>query len=517
MIIKVNNMITNDIMKFQKNVQLFLIPLIILTSCGETYQDFLDEEEEQRTIADYLQAKTDSFSLFLDILHHGDVLQTLSARNPKGSGYTLFLPNNNAINKYIESSNYQNFDALLADDVFVKELGKYHVVTSGFETNSFPFGALPDSTGTGDYLTIGFEEGTFIINNAATIIDPNTELINGYIHVIDNVLQPINFTSYEWVQNRPSFSIFAEALDLTGLNDTLNNKANNHSLLIEPDSVLNKYGIYSIDDLLDRYSPESSNYTSFENGLYQFVAYHILEYVYYINDFTDNNDHYNTYARYPARIDGRGLVIKINPGDTIIAGQDTSYHIEIDYELSNAQSMNGSIHVLRNIMELYQPPKTTLKFEFYNEPIINQMKNESGNHIYIEPEEFKYLHWTGSESLTHYKSSTNLTAVQSNDYITLDGDFSISYITPKLLPGEYMVLLNAHAKSANNAIVQIFVDGKRLGSNVNLTVGATGPVSFNEFEIGIVEFTEDAPHNIRVEALIPGEFRWDYIGFKPVL
>ncbi|MFW5877470.1 MAG: fasciclin domain-containing protein [bacterium] len=501
-----------------RNYSIFslLILLLAFNSCNETSEVFLDEDEEQGTIAEHILASQDSFNIFLKILQQGDILQTLSARNPKGTDYTLFLPDDNAVNKYIESSPYQNLDELLADNDFVLELGKYHVVTSGFETNSFPFGALPDSTGTGDYLTIGFEEGTFIINNSATIIRPNQDFINGFIHVIDNVLQPVNFTSYQWVRDNPEFSIFTAALELTGLKDTLNNPANMHSLLVEPDSVMNKYNIHSVDDLIDRYSPTSSEYGDYENGLYQFVAYHILEYVYYINDFTGNNDLYNTYARFPARIDGTGLEIRINPGDTLIAGQDTSYHIEIDYENSNALAMNGSVHVLRDVMALYEPPKTTRKFEFYNEPIINQVKNESGNHVFIDPSDFTYLSWAGSESLTHYKSSTNLNGVDNDDYITVSGDFTISYVTPRLLPGEYIVLLNAHAKSSDNAVIQMFIDENRIGSNINLTVGATGPVSFNEFEIGIMEFEEDEPHVIRIKSLIPGEFRWDYIGFRPV-
>lgn len=508
------------IFNYLKCTGLFLVGILVLFSCEKPDPGFTgnakNKNVDTRTIAEYILSAPDSFSYFLKILETGNLISTLSAHNPKATNYTLFLPVNDAVDKFIKSSKYGSLEDLLNDRDYALQLGKYTIVCSEYGTNDFPFGALPDTTGTGNYLTIGFESGNFKVNNYATILRPNIRLINGYIHVINSVLQPITFTSYEWLKENPDFSIFTSAMELTGLNDTINDHDKRFTLLIEPDSIFNKYGIYTPEDLIARYSPSDSDYRSTQNGLYQFVAYHILVYVYFLNDFVDKVDIYNTYAKFPIHINGTGLDIVINNGVKLIAGTDTAYSVGINYDNSNSQSLNGSIHLLTNLMELFEPRKMITKFEFYNEPELDIIKNDPGNHTFIYQDKFKFLHWSGAESLIYYKSSTSLIGVQNNDYISIEGNFNITYTTPKLLPGQYRLLLNAHAKSSENAIIQIFVDNKRLGGNLNLAFGATGANSFNEFQIGTVEYSEYESHVILVKSLIPGVFRWDYVGFQPL-
>ena len=52
------------------------------------------EDQEQMTIYDYIVAHEDIYSDFLRILEKGGIDKTLSAYNPNGVGYTLFLPDN---------------------------------------------------------------------------------------------------------------------------------------------------------------------------------------------------------------------------------------------------------------------------------------------------------------------------------------------------------------------------------------------------------------------------------------
>ena len=99
--------------------------------------------------------------------------------------------------------------------------------------------------------------------------------------MIDEVLKPVVFTSYEWLDQNSGYSVFVRALEVTGLVDTFNIKSgeNEHpsiTLLIESDEIFSEKGIYSIDDLIDKYSPESQNFSEYSNGLYQFVAYHMM-------------------------------------------------------------------------------------------------------------------------------------------------------------------------------------------------------------------------------------------------
>ena len=123
----------------------------------------------------------------------GNLLTTLCGYNPYGEGYTLFLPTNEAVDHFIDQGNsYKSFDELLEDTIFLQELSRYHVVNRKIHTNDFPFGALNDTTLSGDWLTIGFftdgDNALIKVNNTVPIIRANLDLVNGYIHVISSVL-----------------------------------------------------------------------------------------------------------------------------------------------------------------------------------------------------------------------------------------------------------------------------------------------------------------------------------------
>ena len=117
------------------------------------FKDLIDQ-----TIYDYIADNDSLYSKFDTILKIADLDRTLAAYNPNGDGYTLFLPTNDAIDKFIEQSSlFASFDDLLADTEYVGELARYHVVNRAIITNDFPFGALPELNLDGQYLTISFE------------------------------------------------------------------------------------------------------------------------------------------------------------------------------------------------------------------------------------------------------------------------------------------------------------------------------------------------------------------------
>jgi hypothetical protein len=90
------------------------------------------EDQEQMTIYDYIAENDSIYSSFMKILKAGGIDKTLSAYNPDGIGYTLFLPNNNAVNQFIqESGQFSTLDDLLNDLEYVSALSRYHVVNMG--------------------------------------------------------------------------------------------------------------------------------------------------------------------------------------------------------------------------------------------------------------------------------------------------------------------------------------------------------------------------------------------------
>lgn len=85
---------------------------------------------------------------------------------------------------------------------------------------------MEDKTLSGDNLTIKAEEGginAYYINNYARIIVKDQEAINGTLHKIDKVLNPVIETVWDLINN-DRYSIFRDAIKECGLQEKLNQK-----------------------------------------------------------------------------------------------------------------------------------------------------------------------------------------------------------------------------------------------------------------------------------------------------
>jgi uncharacterized surface protein with fasciclin (FAS1) repeats len=521
----------------KRSIQIFntlgfslLLFIILLYACEEKQQSIKPfYEEEAGSISEYISTRKDSFSRFNSLMERGELDITLKAYNPHGNGYTVFLPVDKAFDSFIsDHENYNTFQDLLDDQNYLKQLIRYHVVSRALEEKDFPFGALPDTTLSGDILTIGFSgnvDSTIQkVNNSASIIQSDIERSNGYVHIIDQVLNPVTFSSYEWLQTKSEYSIFTAALGFTGLKDTFKLEGSGNeliypglTLLVESDEVFNEAGIHSIDDLKNEYSPDNQNYTSYSNGLYQFVAYHILEGKLFLNNLEGKNTNYNTFARFPLSVNATGIDFKINTGvedfDTLITGNDTTIvdYIKLKYDLSNVTAKNGAIHFIENVMEVYKPNPSEQTFQFYEEPLINEASNRPDEYTFEDSSQFEVIKWQGVKEIIYVNSPTAISGVMNNDYIQLEGDFSISYEIPKILPGKYRLRIKTNDDFKKNATIQVYLDGAKMGSNLDLSDGD----GFNWYDVGLVDFLNYEQHNIQIEALISGRFTWDAVQFVP--
>lgn len=480
------------------------------------------------SITGFIEQKTDTFSVFRDALIVGELDKTLSAFNPHGDGYTLFLPTDAAFERFIKNNNkYNSIQSLLDDEEYIKELVRYHVVNSAIRVNNFPFGSLPDTCLTGDLLTVSYRNtGSDIIpyiNNVATIQQKDIMLTNGFIHVIDEVLEPIVFNHYEWLKQNDEFSIFTRALELTGLQDTfLVHNSNGvlvnppSTILIEPDEVYGMNGIHSAEDLIARISPDNNDYTSPSNDLFKFVAYHIMEGIHFLNSLEGTATNYNTFSDFPVYIDGSGLDLKINTGvevfDTIYSQLDTTLinYIGINYDLSNVNTKNGAIHLITEIMEPFEPPLKSYLFQFYEEPLILSASQRPNSISFTKEDNFEVLHWEGAKYLQYTKTGGN-SGFYGDDYIQLDGDFTLTYKLPKIRPGTYQFFLHANTSSGNNAFIKVYLDGKRVGGTLDLTNGSSQTLN-----VSAVTFDIFKNHVVTIQTLIPGRLILDAVSFNPI-
>lgn len=346
---------------------LLYITIILLTviSCQKEPDDPEFVEEEMISIAGFLEKNKENYSKFYRLATEADMMIPLSAFNPFGDGFTLFLPTDDAFDRFItKSEEYENFNELIRDTTFIHFLGRYHIVNASILSNDFTYGALPEETATGDQLIIGFSTNldsmVYKVNSVAPIIDLNLEMVNGYIHIISEVLQPVTISGYEWLKQNEGYTILTEALKITGLKNRLGTN-NSNTLLAEHDSIFNKFGIFSMDDLIDEFATHDTPFDDFDNSLYQFAAYHIIRWKYFLSDFDWGENEYRTYAKEDVRI-AIGQEIRINPGKDTLRLEitelgDTTFidYIQLYWEQSNILTKTGPIHFISDILYSYKP------------------------------------------------------------------------------------------------------------------------------------------------------------------
>ncbi len=506
---------------------------LVIYSCKEPERVAGFEDAEQYTIYDFLTAdeNKDKFSEFLQILDASGLSGTLSAYNPNGTGYTLFLPGNEAIENFISATEgISSLNDIVNNPSYASDFVRYHIINMAVESQDFPFGAFPEPTLSDDYLTVSFiietDTSYYKINNQAAVILPNIEVSNGFIHEIETTLNPITFTSYGWLEQNSGFSIIKEAFELTGTKQLIdfNLKENDTlfpvTLLVEPDYVYQAAGVNNIDDLVNEISPNDNNFTSSDNPLYNFCAYHVLTGSRYINDFEGLASNYSTMSEIPLNINGLGNDLLINKGkqvfDVIINGADTTIidYILFLYDESNITTLSGAIHQIDRIMTQKAPSRAPVAFEFWEEPLLNQYRRTPGTYLIEDEDALFRVQWEGAD-LSFVERGDEHTSAWGNDYLQIDGDFIVSYKIPRIVQGKYTVFLGAEMFNSSNAVVEVFIDGKKISGLVDLTNGGSANWPFRAIELGNIDFKKYEPHIVEIRPLIPGRFLWDYIRFVP--
>ncbi|HET6558907.1 MAG TPA: fasciclin domain-containing protein, partial [Prolixibacteraceae bacterium] len=458
--------------------------------------------------------------------------QLLRAYNPNGNNYTLFVPDNKAVETFIkESGQFASLDALLKDKAYSEALARYHIINIGTSSNEFPFGAFSEPNLSDDYLSVNFifEKDTtyYKINNQAPVSKANIEVSNGYIHVIDVMLKPITLNSYNWLKMNSGYSILTAAIEATGLSQVLDvdMKSEDQTLspftmLVEPDSIYNKRNIHSFEDLASAISPGRTDYTNSSNPLKLFVQYHILTESEFLDDLQGKVTNYNTFADIPLTINGLGIDILINKGkeifEPIIANGDTTIidFVGIDYDASNVITQSGSIHFVNQVLKPQIPSRAIVDFQFNEEPVLAEYRRNAGSYLIGNAELLKYITWKGAD-LFFVKSVDAAERSSNKDYLQIDGDFTITYQLPKIVQGNYNVILVADAFNSMNALVELSIDGNKLGGVIDLTKGGNAGNPYLGLKVGSVDFIKYEGHTVQIKSLIPGRLRWDYIRFEP--
>ena len=312
----------------------------LYTFTGETIESFI--------------AKDNTLTAFNYILSRVDFDKTMATYG----SYTCFAPINEGVYAYCDSL-YNDTEAAILHNGMVKpadatygendyasqpaeerlrwlsdslclNIAKYHITTTYRNLVSMTGSTTPIYTMLGRVIKISSETGNVVLGGKSTIISSDNEAINGLVHVVDHVVPrtDVSFpTLFE--RHQDEFSIFAEALEKTGLMDSIlvetrgemvfrqmarENYSGNlypapgvgstgkleckegFTIFAESDEVFHKNGINDINDLIAYANKVYGNatewydylrekkmtvstdkdYTERNNALNMFVAYHIV-------------------------------------------------------------------------------------------------------------------------------------------------------------------------------------------------------------------------------------------------
>ena len=480
-------------------------------------------KEEDLLISSYLEEHPDEFSSLLEVLEITNLKPILNAYGH----YTFFAPDDDAFDLFCRENGCSCVEDF--DIEYLKTLVKYHLLDIDIETSFLPNGVLSDTTFTGDNLVFTFNEGglnSIMINGEATIIKRDIRLGNGNINKIDKVLKPVTKSIYHVLLEKEEYRIFTKTLEITGLNDTLSIiKIPLHkdkyirgrfTLFVESDKVFHMEGIYSVNDLIDKYS-DSDNPADKNNGLYKFMAYHCIPGLYYLNTLNPYN--YSTLCK--------NTLINIDISDGIylnrhiLGGSEyqTDWCINVIRDESNKPVKNGVYHVIDKILEPWDPEPVYCKFEFTDYQgiaIDNIYTSDDLRHVKGISCEDTYLWYRNSvidEDSSYLETTSNSVG------------WSVEFVLPPIVKGKYDVYLHWVSDKDRTPAVQVFWDDQRFRDNISLNRKVrsweTGSREWKHdiriFDyLGTLILSETQSHTIKFISLQDGIGVFDYISFHPI-
>lgn len=531
----------------KKTVNIFsLITLIFIFSCADPYEKDLTLAYEELPVSKVLESETERFSLWVELLKETGLYTTLNLQ----SNYTVFAPENSGVERYLVNNNYSSIKDIPSD--VAKHLVKYHVISGNkFSQSLFSNGVIPDTTATGDFLSIEMRAGglnAIYVNGESRITQLDISATNGVIHALENVLNPISETIWD-VINRAKYTIFKELVEKTGYNDELKivnyqveNQNNNISqqkrkfftCFIIPDEIYKKLNINSADDLIKLLNEDDKNYKDKSNLLNQYVAYHLLDQQLDFNTLStfsgdDKSKNIQTLAK--------NQLINFSQISEALFVNSNSEEGALSIIETNINAKNGVAHEVNGLMLVSVPPITTVLWELTEYSDISALfpsEYRQAGLTYTFQETIKVgdvncYNWEAiptdrNNSAVYYYVANKNSAVQwgmkNHDCLVFRGGLSgwIDLETPTIVKGKYTMKIRYYSANAATKYGKFLtiLNGEYIGGEIATHGSSTTTAKLETATIGVVEFNETTSHKVRLLASDDGMLYLDYIEFVPV-
>ena len=451
-----------------KSIHYFILIIILVGLSASFFTGCKEPEYEERTnyeilIGEYFEQHPDSFSIFLDVLNRSETIAFMKAYG----AYTCFAPTNDAFEAYFKKKGISAVEQMSANDL--KSLVRYSVIKDTLSSETFVDGRMNSPTLYGQYLTYEtyFEDGNIVkkINKYAVIEEADIRVSNGIIHTLKNVLEPEVKTIAQYVEETEGYSIFSAALKETGLYDSLNvlpspeNDTIWFTFFAVSDEVLKSDGINSFEELKAKYQNDER-----PNGLYLYMAYHILQNQY--NFITDLISSKTVATKAPSEV----LTVRTN-GTSVLINDDYFAGIyepgfEINRIISDQTAGNGVLHFMGGNFAIKVRYPFAVYWDVCDQIELKKMpgvfrKNGQSN---LANGTFANISWEPQDALIHYNA--NGTVNGDNCFAFKDWfhiDFrpeivkSITLITPTIVKGTYKIWVGTRSQKSSSRQYKAYV------------------------------------------------------------
>lgn len=320
-------MIRDNIKHLNKWAWALIVPICLSTaSCKEDIDDSNLYTFTGETIEDYLTNRNETFSDFNYIVDRAGLSKLMSAYGT----YTCFAPTNAAVEQYIDSlyndtTNTDNpHNGMTANslegltDSLCQDIAKFHISNSKYLTTDMSAGTTISTMLGRDLTTSVDSAGQTRVNTYSVITSLDNEVENGVVHVVNNVLRRSNRQMAGEMAQHSEYSIFYEALEKTGLADSLTktkksglnavtiNTTNyyvpteckiGYTLFAETNETLNAHNIHSFTDLVNYADSVYGGAANSETGWYDYFRNHNIT-VSTSNDYTSRYNALNMFISY---------------------------------------------------------------------------------------------------------------------------------------------------------------------------------------------------------------------------
>ena len=495
------------IKSFRSKLIILSVLCLGLNSCFKDDPQLWSINSQEQLAGAYIYSNPEQFSEFIKLIEFTSFEALLNVRGP----YTIFLPDNEAMRAYYLQKNVSSLDDF--SEAFRDSLIKNHILPNVITTNDIGLGALRYTNALSDYIATEFHGSDIYLNKYSKITKRDIRTANGYIDIIDKVLDPLAKDIYTLISDDPSYKIFTEGLKLTGLKDTLSViffpygkriARTRFTVLAVPDTIYERYGINNVDDLIEWCDADPDSVTYISNSFYRYMEYHCLTGSYFLSDWFT--------SIFPVLSRDNNVSIAIEEDYKINIDKKTREYTGFIVPACNTPAKNGALHAIDDLLPVIQPEPTTIIFETTD--FFDLKQGDYYQNYYMKWSDgentFEKIKWKGDYFQYYFKSIQS--GIIDHDLVNMLGWWDISITFPKVMKGKYAVSIFQPAwNDVTNCAA--YIDG------VLTPFTYTGPYAGGSGglqKIADVNFTTTAEHTIRLRNVTFGGLFWDYVRFDPV-